>query len=205
MEKQEMTSGQDVTSSTENVNDVANAELSQAERDYKKDMFKYKENYKSAQQEAMELKERLKAFELKEEERKGNHQKVIEDLKDELRQTKSELATRDFTFANTTIDSTLKQEALKHGCKDPDLLVRLISKEKKDRVTIDDGFNPDKEDIKGLVESAMKEFDHIGLFGKSTKIADGVPSSPSMNQAPPKTINEMTTAELEGYIKNTFR
>ena len=73
---------QDQAGSQENVSSAANSEnqetLTKEQRDYKKDMFRYKTQ-------AKELEERIRDFEMREEEAKGNVANVISTLKEENR------------------------------------------------------------------------------------------------------------------------
>lgn len=137
--------------------------------DFRKDMLRYKDELALAKQ-------KLDEYRLQEEESKGNQTKVIEELKEKSRNQEAQLKKERYMFAKTNIENAVKQEALKFGCKDANAFLRLIGAEKLKIVGFDEGFNPNMQDINMIVNDAMKEFEHIGLFAKKVHVADGIPS-----------------------------
>lgn len=162
----------EVSDSTEDQGKISRGELK-----FKNDLVKYKQLALDNQKKVEEYENILKQREIEEEEKKGNLSKVLEEYKNKAKTLEDSLKKKDFIFAKSNIDNALKTEALKMGCKDPDVFVRLIAKEKRDLVQLDDSYNPDPDDIKMVVQEAAKTYSHIGLFGKEVKIADAPPRS----------------------------
>ena len=97
---------QPVESGASTVNE--NANLSKAERDWKKDMLRYKD-------EAAALKEQLQEIQLEKEQKKGNLEGVITQLKEELKETKKLRDQDRYSFASSQLDNALKEELLSRG------------------------------------------------------------------------------------------
>lgn len=177
------------------------SENQDANNDYKRDMFKYKEQVRAEKDRAASLEARLKEFEHAEETKKGNFSKVIEELKDKSRTLESQLKQKDFNYAKTNIKSAIEKEAMKHGCLDTDAFTRLIG-DKYDIVSLDDGFTPSSEDIKMVVEDGMKRYEKIGLFGRKVSIKDGVPKNGgSFNNEKKIDVSKMSWDEAVAYAK----
>jgi hypothetical protein len=168
--------------------------------DYKKDMFKFKERMKAEAERARELEAKLKEYELTEEQKQGNFSKVIDELKEKSRTLEAQLKQKDYNYARSNIESAIMNEALKHNCKDPQTFVKLIDKNKYNVVSLDDGFNPSVDDIKMLVEDGMKQYEHIGLFGKKVKVVDGVPTKTQRVESKVN-IDKMSWEEALAYAK----
>ena len=105
----------------ENVNDSVNQSENsvlpenqttnnQAYEDYKRDMFKYK-------QQAKELQERLKEIELTDQQKKGNFETVIGKLKEDLNAEKKRNVELQKTFAEQRLDDAIKTTAIEKGLK----------------------------------------------------------------------------------------
>lgn len=171
--------------------------------DFKSDFFKHKERMKKAEEKAKEYERRIAEYELAEEEKKGNYQKVIEDLKEKSKKLEQELNQRDFTYASTNIDQALKMKAKELGCKDVNAFLKLIGKEKKDSISLMEDFSPIEDDIEMVVKDAMKEYEGIGLFGRNVNIVDRTPNNTPINK-PSKKIGQMTKAELEQQLLNNY-
>lgn len=160
---------------------------------YKRDMFRYKD-------EAKELKERIREFELKDEEKKGNLEGVITSLKDEIRGLKKSTAEHKFNFAETQLDSAIRQEALKQGCSNVDVFMRLVDDNDKGAVELDERFNVNSTDIKDLIEKSKGRYGDINLFGKAVRIADGIPSRTVTSAPKAKAIKDMSWDEAKAYM-----
>lgn len=178
------------------VSEQANEETSRNRMD--RDLFKWKNQAKELERKTQELEEKLRNRELEEEEKKGNLSKVLDEYKEKTRNLESQMKQKDFTFARTNVINSLKQEAIKLGCKDPDAFVRLLGKEKVDVVSLDDSYTPMIDDVKMIVSEGMKQYEHIGLFGKDAKIVNGHPVTNPNLVDKPKTEQEV----LSKYMKN---
>jgi hypothetical protein len=160
------------------------------DNDYKRDMLKFKDK-------AAELENRLKQYELKEEEAKGNLQAVIQKLKDENRELKQTHAQSKVMFAEGKLEESIKSLASQKGCKDVDTFYKLIDKTDLEIVSLDDKFNANKEDIQSLVENYSKKYEHLGFFADKVKIVDKTPNAKPINQpVKTKALTEMSKEEL---------
>ena len=75
-------------------------EINIAADDYKRDMFKFKEQ-------AKKLQEKLDAIELEKEQKKGNYSEVISKLKEDLKSAKTESAQERLKFAQGRLDDAI--------------------------------------------------------------------------------------------------
>jgi len=158
--------------------------------DFKRDMLKFKDK-------AAELENRLKQYELKEEEAKGNLQSVIQKLKDENRELKQTNAQSKVMFAEGKLEESIKNIANQKGCKDVDTFYKLIDKTDLEIVSLDDKFNVSKDDIQSLVENYSKKYEHLGFFGSKVNLVDKTPNTKPINQpTKTKSLGDMTKEEL---------
>lgn len=178
-----------------------NEVLSGADRDYKKDMLKFKDLYQSSQERLSSLEKRLDQREIESAQSQGDKDKVIQTLQEKLTQAEKKNKTTQYTAARTNVESELKMLAKESGCVDPSLLVRLLGNDRIDKITVDSGLRPDHNEIKDLIDDSMKEFENIRLFTKSINIPDLTPNTPpkTLPQAP-KSTKELSNDELKNKI-----
>lgn len=133
----------------------------------------------------------------------GNKDKVIDELKKQNQQIKSEFEKTKQTYTWSTLTSEIKREASKNGCKDPDKLLRLMSDEDLRSLEIGEDFSIDSGSLKELIEKNRKE-NHF-LFDSSIKQAiAGIPSKkPPVEQE--KNIKELSLDELRAAYKQSFK
>jgi len=176
--------------STENVNAET---ISKADLDFKRDMLKYKD-------EANALKERLKEIELSDEQKKGNFEGVISSLKDEIKNLKTKNAQATYNFANTQIDSAIRNEALSRGITGNklDVLMRVVDENDKGAITLDDKFNVNNDDVKSILDKNMERYSDI--FTKSVKVVDGTPNNSVDMSGKKLNFDKMTSSELKEYM-----
>ena len=162
---------------------------------YKSDMLKYKDQVE-------DLTEKLQGYELREQEAKGDLQKVIQRLKQENSELKQKYSTDRYNYAFSKIEDSIKMEAAKMGCKDPETFFRLIDQAEIKAIEVDDSFNARKEEIKEIVSSNVKKYEHLGFFDKRVNVIDKAPSG-SINQSTnaSKDLSEMSKDELLAYAK----
>lgn len=164
--------------------------LTKPERDYKRDMLKFKD-------EAAELKEKIRAYEMEKEEAKGNLQNVISKLKNELKETKSELYNSKVSYGSGKIEEAIKRQAVQSGCKDPDTFYKLIDGVDIDTIELDTKFNVNMDDVKNIVNNYSKKFEHLGFFGKKVNIVDKTPNNvPPTKPEKVKSLEDMSKDEL---------
>lgn len=160
---------------------------------YKRDMFKYKDQVK-------ELSEQLKQYELHEQQKKGNFEGVIGKLKDEIKELKHTNAKKDLSFANTQINNAIRNEALKRGIKDVDVLMKLVDKSDKDLIELDESYNPSSDDVKNLMDKNMERYGHI--FKKSVNIVDATPNNRPQTRPEKKfDLDKMSGDEIFAALK----
>ena len=179
----------EVSDSTEATNNID----ASAQRDYKQDMFKYK-------QKAKELEARLESIELEKQEKKGNLQEVISKLKTDLQNEKKSNEQMRYNFAHARLDEAIKTEALSKGVKKKnlDLFMRAIDPTDKNVVEFDDSFNVKNEDVAGLVDSVMSRYD---AFKKDVNIVDKTPNNQVINQPVKQVdISKLSAKEYKEYI-----
>lgn len=162
---------------------------------YKRDMLRFKD-------EANSLKEKVRELELSEEQKKGNLSSVIESLKEEIRSLKGTNANQKLNFAKTQLDNAIRQQALSKGldAEKTDVFMRLIDENDKAVVALDEGFNPNMDEVKSLVEKNMERYSSIGLFGKKINVADMTPNNRPPASSPKKDMSQMSAAEMKEYI-----
>lgn len=169
--------------------------ISKADLDYKRDMFRYKD-------EAKALKEKLREIELEKQRKNGDLEGVIQALKEENKSLKHRSATERLSYAQTQLDNSIKQELLARGLKGKklDAFMKLVDDNDRSIVELDEKFNVSREDIKSLVDKNMERYGD--LFKKEVKIVDGVPNNNAINSTPKKVdINNMSWEEAVAYAK----
>ncbi len=173
-----------------------NVQTSQAADDYKRDMFKYK-------QEARELKERLDAIEQDKQVKKGNYQEVITKLKTDLQSEKQSAQQLKVNFANARLDEAIKTKAIEKGIKGQnlDVFMKLIDDNSKSIVEFDEKFNVKSEDVSNLVEEHMNRYSDV--FSKKVNVVDAAPNTKVTNNPHTKGVNldKMSGDELFAYLK----
>lgn len=149
---------------------------------------------KTAKEKARQLEAELEAKRQAELEAQGNYQEII----DSLKRQKEELETKYKTTVEKSqwekVTGSIKSEALKAGCLNPDKLIRLLDKQDFETLRAEDG-EIGAESLNQLMEKVKRENDF--LFKKaSVQVNDATPASgvPRMD----KTEDEL----FEDYIKN---
>jgi predicted RNase H-like nuclease (RuvC/YqgF family) len=153
---------------------TTNVQTPSAADDYKRDMFKYK-------QEARELKERLDAIEQDKQVKKGNYQEVITKLKSDLQSEKQSAQQLKVNFANARLDEAIKTKAIEKGIKGQnlDVFMKLIDDNSKSIVEFDEKFNVKSEDVSNLVDEHMSRYSDV--FAKKVNVVDATPNTKVMN------------------------
>lgn len=162
--------------------------------DYKRDMFKYKN-------EAKELRERLQEIELSEQQKKGNFESVINKLKEDLVAEKKRNTQLTANFAEQRLDDAIKTKAVEKGLKGTqlDAFMRLIDNNSKGIVEFDDRFNVKMDDVNNLVDDHLKRYGEI--FNRKVNVVDSAPN-PKLNASKPKfDLNKASSSEIVEYLK----
>lgn len=169
--------------------------LTKAQHDYKQDMFRYKN-------EAAEMREQLKGIELDKQQKSGNLEGVIGTLKNEIKELKHGRASDKLSYAETQLNSSIKEELLARGVKGKklDAFLKLVDDDDKSIVELDDRFIVNTEDVKSLVDKNMERYGD--LFKTSVKIVDGVPNNNAISTGKKvKDISSMSWDEAKAYME----
>lgn len=163
--------------------------------DYKRDMFKYKN-------EAKELRERLAEIELADKQRKGNLNEVISKLKEDLQAEKNKTLQMKSNFAEQRLDDAIKTLAMEKGIKGKQLeaFVKLIDNQDKSIVEFDERFNINQNDVTNLVDNHLKRYSEI--FKRSVNVVDQAPNNNPVTPSKKFDLNQASSADIVNYIKN---
>lgn len=148
---------------------------------------------KKAKAKADELARKLKEYEEKELAAQGKSQELIESLRNQVKEKETKLQDVVGTFAYRSVASKIREEALKQGCLDVDLLLKAGQDEfGKIEVDAENGFSVNDSDLKNFFDNTMKK--HPMLFKKAgPKIHDSAPSTQGHidGAKPKKTLDQM--------------
>ncbi len=178
--------------------------LTPPERDYKKDMLRFKDLYNKSQETINSFETRFQDLEIERAQSQGDKDKVIQNLQEELRKTKNTVRQSNYTQAKTNVIADLKVKAKEMNCIDPDLFISLVGDDRIGKVTVDGLFRPDPDEVNDLIDEKMKEFEHIKLFSKDVRITDRTPDNRPIktNLERPKSLSEMSDEELKQAALN---
>ena len=169
---------------------------------YKKDMLRYKDEWRNASEKLKSYEEELSSYRLEKEKEKGNYSQVIDELKEKARNLETQLKQKDVSYARTNIESAIAKEAMKRGCKDTDVFLKLVGDNSFDIVSLDSSYRPDMRDIETIVEDNMKKYEGIGLFGRRVNVVDASPNNNPVNQVKKQESRPLTSDEILEKLKN---
>jgi hypothetical protein len=154
------------------------------------------------QAERDQLAKKFEEVELTEVQKKGNFEEVINKQREAIKSLESNLNSNKETFAETQKKMAIKNEAMKRGCKNPDKFIRLLDQADLQMIQVSDNYEINSDDVKSILDKAVKE-DDIGLFAPTkVTVADRTPSN-SVNE------KEMTMDKLNAAMgkmdRNQFR
>lgn len=192
-----MEENQNASGSQEQVSDNSSGEDKVAYETYKKVLGEKKK----MQSEFLSMQEKLKAIELEKQQAEGNKDDVINSLRTQLNEEKSQKQEIKKNFVWNTIQGQIKNEAISQGCVNPDKLIKLMSKDDLASVEIDDSFNVNREDLTRLMDEAKKQHADIGLFkSKRSEVHDV--TSHNIPKAPVKSKEELSKDEIKQQLRN---
>lgn len=161
---------------------------------YKKTLSEAK-RLKEQLKEAQALKDRLVELEQNEQVRLGKHEETIADLRKQVEAANKGKKEVFQKFAYKSLGEQVKSEALKHGCVDPDALMKLAD---LSDVEIDaETFEADREKLAEIVSGIKGSKPY--LFNKAAPKVNG--SMPA-GERPPKEIDfkKMSTTEITEWL-----
>ena len=100
-----------------------------------------------------------------------------------------------------SVTSAVKTEAVKHGCKNPDKLVKLLDTNDFSMLQAENGQIMEQS-LSALIDKAKKENDFL-FTQPAVKINDAIPSG-KPEQPRAKSASEMTQKERLEVMKQNF-
>lgn len=151
---------------------------------------------KAEREKREELAARLDAIEQEKLESQGKYQDINKSLKERLAQIEKEKNDTVNRFRFNAVDSSLRQAALEAGCEKPEAVLKLLEREEKEAIQVDENYRVDLQTVNPILERMKAEYPM--LFKKSsTPVKDMPPGGIPPQEAKPKTEHEM----LDEYIK----
>lgn len=190
-----------------NENQVDSTSEASSPEERKQDQVSYEsfrksvEAEKRARERAQALEAELEAKKNAELESQGKHEEIIESLKTKLYKTESTLKEEREKYLWNNVTSTVKTEAMKHGCTNPDKLVKLLDKDDFSMLQAENG-NIMPQSIAALMDKAKKENDFL-FTGAAIKVNDSIPNG-RIEQPREKTLSEMTPSEKLEALKSNL-
>lgn len=147
--------------------------------------------------EAQALKDRLAELEQNEQIRAGKHEETIQQLRSELEKTKKAERSVFQKYAYKSLGSQVREEAMKHGCVDPDALMKLAD---LSDVEVDaDTFEADRDKIAEIVNGVKSQRPY--LFSKSApKINSKGPSGEEPQKETKIDFKKMSASEITEWL-----
>lgn len=148
---------------------------------------------KKARERAQQLETELSTYKTKELEAQGKYEEITQTLKQQLQEEREALKKEREANAWRTVTSAIKTEAIKHGCLDPDDLIKVLNKSDFEKLRSVDG-SIDSDSLTALIDDTKKRKVHFFDQAKIT-VNDVVPRT-----GEPEKV-EMTENEMfEKYI-----
>lgn len=166
---------------------------------YKNDFFKQKDIAKAAKERADKAEAQVKQFEEQENERLGNHQKIIETLKEENTNLNDRLTKNDLKEKHDKFNSVMQNKAKALGFTKPAMIMNFFSVENKALLAMDEDMNVDDFGLNKAFENVKIEWPEL-FKPKAVIIADGNPTT-NITQVKIKKANDMTSAERIAMVK----
>lgn len=181
--------------------EASSSEVKQQDQVSYESFRKSVEAEKRARERAHALEAELEAKKQAELEAQGKHEEIIESLKNKLYETESVLKKEREKYLWNSVTSAVKTEAVKHGCKNPDKLVKLLDSDDFSMLQADNGQIM-QQSLAALIDKAKKENDFL-FTAPAVKVNDVIPSN-RPEQPKAKNPNEMSSAEKLEAMKANF-
>lgn len=149
---------------------------------------------KKAKARVDDLAKKLKEYEDEKLQNQGKSQELIESLRSQVKDKETKLQNVVGSFAHKAVSSHIREEALKQGCLDVDLLLKAGADEfGKIEVDAENGFSVNGDDLKRFFETTMTK--HPMLFKKpGPNFHDGTPGKAKPDAPVPR--EKKSTEEL---------
>ncbi len=207
MEIENSVQTQEVSDSTEtiktDINDVSDDAAKQMPDDFKKDFFKQKQIAREERAEKEALLEKVRAFEEAEALKVGNHQKIIDTLKEENKNYRDKITASEKKKQFDRFNNVLTSKADELGFTKPDRILNFLSDDDKALLNIDADMNIDEYGLEKAMDNVKKEWGEL-FKPKNIKVADGQVVT-NLNKPKQKTAKEMTSAERIAMVKELMK
>jgi len=152
---------------------------------------------KSEKEKREEFANRLDKIEQERLESQGKYQDINKTLKERLESAEKDKKDQVDRFRFRVIDQELSRAALENGCKRPEVILRLLEREEKEMIQIDDSFKVSRDSMSPVIDRIKGEYPE--LFEKvSVATKDIAPTRDIPSQQQQKTEAEL----LEEYVNN---
>lgn len=150
---------------------------------------------KSEKEKREEFASRLDKIEQERLESQGKYQDINKTLKEKLESAEKEKKSQIDRFRFQVIDQELSRAALESGCKKPEAVLKLLEREEKEMIQIDDSFKVDRESMAPIIDRVKEEYPMF--FEKTSVPAKDVPPTREI----PRQEKEKTEEQLlEEYV-----
>ena len=105
----------------------------------------------------------------------GKKDEVIDSLREQLRTEKDGRSKERTSYAWDRVTNQVKMEATKQGCKDPDMLIDLLTKDELATIQVSDDFKVNFDDVRNVIESRKLKHNNIGLFSSDVSQVKDLP------------------------------
>lgn len=145
----------------------------------------------------------LEALRLDKMQAEGRKDELIESLKSKNAELSSQLHQTVGNFAKGKALDVITDEAVKIGCTSPRLLKKMVEEE-LEALSFDDSFNPDKEQVKLMLDRLRKE--EPVLFSKAApKTTEHNINANPLAAPKTKTLKDMKDDDLLKAFGNTLK
>lgn len=151
---------------------------------------------KADQEKLRSLEEKLNSLENEKLEAEGDKDKLIESLKNQLKDSRDKLTTKQKTYADKALRSQIELKAKEFGCIDTDVLYKTMDLDKLTIDLVNDDLQVDQDGLKDQLESLRKDKSYL-FSASAPKIRDGNPVKETIADTKEKSFADMSLDELK--------
>lgn len=157
---------------------------------------------KNVQAKMSEYEKELQALREEKLAREGKNEELIQTYKKKYEEASKKLEDTNKQYAWSTLTGSIKREALKQGCTDPDKLIRLMDDDDLRSIEVGENFKINKDSLTSVIEKSKKD-NHFLFKSTPPLAANGNPTTKIEKKT--KSLKDMSREELENLYKNTYR
>ena len=157
---------------------------------------------KSARARAQSLEEQLNAYKTKELESQGKTEEVLASYKSRIGELEGTLKNERKQYAWERISSGIQTEALKQGCKHPDLFLKSLEDAELESLQVEDGYKVNNESLARVVEAKRKRYPDLFAV-RNVNINDSTPVS-RLETKTQVNLKDMSKEEMEKLLLTKF-